>query len=114
MVGREPDLAFLRERLEKAVRGARQLIFVTGEPGIGKTAMLEAFVAGIRTQEERQKSKGKSRGWELGTGASSSSPQAPSLKPLASPVSFAHGQCIEHYGAGEAYLPILVDCSESF
>jgi DNA-binding winged helix-turn-helix (wHTH) protein len=40
VVGREPDLAFLHERLEKAVRGARQLIFVTGEPGIGKTTLV--------------------------------------------------------------------------
>src|SRR5262245_26560699 len=37
LVGREAELAQLHEWLAKAARGERQLIFVTGEPGIGKT-----------------------------------------------------------------------------
>jgi predicted ATPase len=31
--------------LEKASTGHRQVVFVTGEPGIGKSALLEAFLA---------------------------------------------------------------------
>ena len=49
-------------------------MFVTGEPGIGKTALVEAF----------------SR--EIGGG------DAPRI---------GRGQCVEQYGAGEAYLPVL-------
>jgi DNA-binding winged helix-turn-helix (wHTH) protein len=43
LVGREPELAQLYQWLEKAVSGERQMVFVTGEPGIGKTALVEAF-----------------------------------------------------------------------
>jgi predicted ATPase len=60
--------------LEKALRGERQLVFVTGESGIGKTALAEAFL-------EQVEAAGRMR--------------------------VGRGQCVEHYGAGEAYLPIL-------
>src|SRR5262249_7566621 len=73
------------------VSGERQMVFVTGEPGIGKTALVEAFRQRLEASDWRPVP----------------SPQASSLKPLASPVRFAHGQCIEHYGVGEAYLPLL-------
>ena len=43
MVGREPTLAELQRCLSKAVRGQRQIIFVTGEPGIGKTTLVDEF-----------------------------------------------------------------------
>jgi DNA-binding winged helix-turn-helix (wHTH) protein len=43
MVGREPALEALRGYLRQAVRGQRQLVFVTGEAGIGKTTLVEAF-----------------------------------------------------------------------
>ncbi len=44
LVGREEEMATLRQRLEAALRGERQLVFVTGEPGIGKTTLVEAFL----------------------------------------------------------------------
>src|SRR5262245_36450110 len=37
LVGRESELARLYAYWEKAQRGERQVVFVTGEPGIGKT-----------------------------------------------------------------------------
>ena len=40
-------LAALRARLAKALSGQRQLVFVTGEPGIGKTALVETFLAEV-------------------------------------------------------------------
>src|SRR5262245_39937269 len=83
---RHAELAQLYQWLEKAVSGERQIVFVTGEPGIGKTALVEAFRQRLEASDWRP----------------IPSPQASSLKPLASPVRFAHGQCIEHYGAGEA------------
>jgi predicted ATPase len=99
-VGRETELARLYELFIEAVNGERQVIFVTGEPGIGKTSLIEAFRQRLESGD-----------WELGTRdwRLETSPRLPasSLKPQTSPVSFAHGQCIEQYGAGEAYLPVL-------
>jgi DNA-binding winged helix-turn-helix (wHTH) protein/tetratricopeptide (TPR) repeat protein len=43
MVGREPALEALRGYLRQAVRGQRQLVFVTGEAGIGKTTLVDTF-----------------------------------------------------------------------
>lgn len=90
LVGRETDLAQLHRLLEKAANGERQLVFVTGEPGIGKTALIDAFLSGIR---------------ERRTGNSSPAPPAP--RSLMPGPWIAQGQCIEHYGVGEAYMPVL-------
>lgn len=73
-VGRETALAQLESALGQALAGRRQLVFVSGEAGIGKTALVEAL-------RERIAHAGSAElGW---------------------------GHCIEHYGAGEAYLPLL-------
>ena len=53
----------------------RRLVFVTGEAGIGKTTIIERFLAGA----------------SRASGA----------------LLVARGQCVEHRGAGEAYLPVL-------
>ncbi len=114
LVGRDTELAQLRRWLEESTNGKRQLVFVTGEPGIGKTALVETFLAGIRqqttdsrqretedwglgTEEESQKSKSKSQKAKIQTPARALLPYA----------WLAWGQCIESYGAGEAYLPVL-------
>ncbi|MBI3801569.1 MAG: AAA family ATPase [Deltaproteobacteria bacterium] len=73
-VGRETELAQLQRWFEKALQGERQIVFVTGEPGIGKTTLVEAFLERIASD--------------------------PTLW-------IARGQCVAHYGVGEAYLPIL-------
>lgn len=73
MVGRAPHLQRLLSRLERARAGQRGTVFVTGEPGIGKTALLEAFLDRAA----------QAPGW------------------------IARGQCLQHHGAGETYLPIL-------
>jgi DNA-binding winged helix-turn-helix (wHTH) protein/predicted ATPase len=73
-VGREAELAQLHRWLQRALRGSRQVGFVTGEAGLGKTTLLERFLQ------------------ELGSYGA---------------VWIGRGQCIEHYGAGEAYLPVL-------
>ena len=43
LVGRGGALEVLRETWLRAVSGERQIVFVTGEPGIGKTALAEEF-----------------------------------------------------------------------
>jgi DNA-binding winged helix-turn-helix (wHTH) protein len=72
IVGREAELTQLHGWLERARAGERQIVFVTGEPGIGKTTVVETF-----------------------------------LNQIEEPVWIGRGQCIEHYGAGEAYMPVL-------
>src|SRR5262249_56591725 len=67
-------VAELHRWLEHVEQGARQLVFLTGEPGMGKTAVVDAWVAQVAAAGDL---------W------------------------LAQGQCIEHYGAGEAYLPVL-------
>ena len=57
-----------------AEQGARQLLLVTGEPGVGKTTVVEEL---LRTAIQS------------GT------------------VRATWGQCVEHYGAGEPYQPLL-------
>ena len=74
VVGREADLERLHGWFQQAIGGARQIIFVTGEAGIGKTTLVDRFLDQVATQAGC---------W------------------------LARGQCIEHYGAGEAYLPVL-------
>ena len=43
LVGRSAALAALRDYLAQACRGQRQFVSVTGEPGIGKTALVDEF-----------------------------------------------------------------------
>ncbi len=104
LVGREEELAHLHRLFVKAVNGERQIVFVTGEAGIGKTALIDAFVQSLASrvqsqEEESQKSKIKSQKSKIEN-------PAPNTQHL-TPVFIGQGQCIEHYGAGEAYLPVL-------
>lgn len=46
-VGRDAELAMLWTALATAESGSRQLTLISGEPGIGKTAIVEAFLAGL-------------------------------------------------------------------
>jgi len=47
LVGRESQLGWLTERFELARAGQRQVIFLTGEAGIGKTSIVDAFVRSV-------------------------------------------------------------------
>ena len=73
-VGRDTELTQLAQWWTTVQQGQRQVGMLVGEPGIGKTALVETFVAQVRATED---------------------------------VWIGHGQCLDHYGAGEAYLPIL-------
>jgi DNA-binding winged helix-turn-helix (wHTH) protein len=43
LVGRDMALTELQDCLRRVMRGQRQIVFVTGEPGIGKTALADKF-----------------------------------------------------------------------
>jgi DNA-binding winged helix-turn-helix (wHTH) protein/tetratricopeptide (TPR) repeat protein len=47
VVGRDNALSLLRNYLENMRRGQRQLVFVTGEAGIGKTTLVDSFMRSI-------------------------------------------------------------------
>ena len=47
IVGREEELVWMQKRMENALRGERQVVFVTGEPGIGKTSLVDNFVVSL-------------------------------------------------------------------
>jgi DNA-binding winged helix-turn-helix (wHTH) protein len=47
VVGRDAELSRLRTALARARGGLRQLCFVTGEPGIGKSTLVRTFLAGL-------------------------------------------------------------------
>src|SRR5262252_6692971 len=46
-IGREPELAVLREAWDSICRGSGRVVSVEGEPGVGKTALVEEFLAGV-------------------------------------------------------------------
>jgi DNA-binding winged helix-turn-helix (wHTH) protein/predicted ATPase len=74
LVGRVQALDALHRSLATALTGVRQILFVTGEAGLGKTMLVDTFLATVVDQ---------GRLW------------------------IGRGQCLDHYGAGEAYLPVL-------
>jgi predicted ATPase/DNA-binding winged helix-turn-helix (wHTH) protein len=74
LVGRTGEMGALQTVFESTRDHRRQVVFVTGEPGIGKTALTDAFLAEIA---------------------------APSGALI------ARGSCVEQFGTGEAYLPVL-------
>jgi predicted ATPase len=43
LVGREPELGVLRQHWEQAKAGAGQVVLVSGEPGIGKSRLVQEF-----------------------------------------------------------------------
>jgi len=47
VVGRNEALAWMERCLDKVLAGERQTIFVTGEAGVGKTALIDAFLRRI-------------------------------------------------------------------
>ena len=71
VAGRSSELARLRAAWDVASTGKRTVVWVAGDAGIGKTTLIDGFVASLGE------------------------------------VTSARGQCVEQYGAGEPYLPIL-------
>jgi len=70
-IGRRDALARLHADWALTCGGSRTIAWVAGEPGIGKTTLIEHFIAGL--------------------------PDAFCIR----------GQCVDQYGGGEPYLPVL-------
>jgi class 3 adenylate cyclase/predicted ATPase len=51
LVGREEESGLLRRRWEQSKAGLGQVVFVSGEAGIGKSALVEALRAQVRAEE---------------------------------------------------------------
>jgi DNA-binding winged helix-turn-helix (wHTH) protein/tetratricopeptide (TPR) repeat protein len=73
LVQRERELEALNAALVRARSGQRQVVFITGEAGIGKTSVVDRFLSDS----------------------------------AAADVIVARGQCVEHRGEAEAYMPVL-------
>ena len=59
MVGRAGPLGELQAAFKKALRGQRQVIFVAGEPGIGKTMLVDSFHRHASRQENVRTARGQ-------------------------------------------------------
>lgn len=77
LVGRERELEQMHQWLGAAADGERQAVFISGEPGIGKTSLVETFLRQLRGGRQPRDAR------------------------------VGRGQCVEQYGEGEAYLPVL-------
>ncbi len=82
-LGRDLPMQQLKDAWAESLHGRRQIVFVTGEPGIGKTTLVEAFVDSLRP-----------------TDGAAHKATTPSLL-------LGRGRCVEEYGSTEAYRPIL-------
>jgi len=59
VVGRTAEFEMLGAVLDAAGQGRRQLVFVTGEAGIGKTTLLDEFLADSRTRVHARTARGQ-------------------------------------------------------
>jgi DNA-binding winged helix-turn-helix (wHTH) protein/tetratricopeptide (TPR) repeat protein len=84
LVGRSAECARLLAACQRASAGQREIVFVTGDAGIGKSRLVDAFLSMVATGVARSADTAR-------TGAAL----------------VGRGQCIEHFGAGEPYLPVL-------
>ena len=74
VVGREGELMQLSRWWARVQEGERHLVVVTGEPGMGKTTLVDAFLHRLTGE---------------------------------TPCDIARGQCVEPFGVGEPYRPVL-------
>jgi DNA-binding winged helix-turn-helix (wHTH) protein len=58
-VGREREIEHLAATFDRLIEGQRELVFVTGDTGIGKTSLVRAFLAGISEQTGARIARGQ-------------------------------------------------------
>jgi predicted ATPase/DNA-binding winged helix-turn-helix (wHTH) protein len=85
LAGRNAELTKLHQLLTKATKGMRQVVFIAGDQGIGKTSLIDVFLETLNPDE-----------YVL------SRNDARQVFPW-----IARGQCIKSHGAAEAYMPLM-------
>ena len=80
VVGRANEIEQLDAWFEDALESSRQLVFITGEAGLGKTTLIEHWMNSLRATQ---------RAGEGGRAA------------------LARGRCLQQFGSGEPYLPVF-------
>lgn len=76
VVGRRDALATLHSCWQRVLAGERQLVWVVGDAGVGKTTLIESFARELPAD------------------------------------TVVFGRCVEHFGAGEPFLPLLEALNE--
>ena len=80
VVGRTREFEQLDEWFDAAVDSSRQIVFISGEAGMGKSTLVDTWMKRLR-----------SRG----------------LGPDRGGVALARGRCLQQFGSGEPYLPVF-------
>lgn len=75
-IGRKRELGSLARSWNRVMQGKRLVFWIAGEPGIGKTTLIDRFVSGLDD------------------------------------AACARGHCVQHYGSGEPYHPVLEALAE--
>ena len=75
-IGRKRELGSLARAWSRVTQGKRVVFWIAGEPGIGKTTLIDRFISGQHD------------------------------------VACARGHCVQHYGSGEPYHPVLEALAE--
>jgi len=50
LVGRAAEVAALRQRLAQSLQGQRQMVLISGEAGLGKTSVVDTFLASLPSE----------------------------------------------------------------
>ena len=78
VVGRDFEFANLNDCFDTASRGVRQVVFIAGEAGLGKTTLLDSWLRSLASRE------------------------AETVRPA-----IGRGRCLQQFGSGEPYLPMF-------
>lgn len=89
LVGRQGELASVHDAYRRACQGQSQVVFLSGEAGIGKTSLLDSFLGSL--QQPARKAKRESR-------------QQPPV--------IARACCVNQYGNTGTFAPIIDLLSE--
>jgi predicted ATPase/DNA-binding winged helix-turn-helix (wHTH) protein len=79
VVGRASEIEQLDAWYEDALESSRQLVFITGEAGLGKTTLIEHWMNSLREGQAGESGRAV----------------------------LARGRCLQQFGSGEPYLPIF-------
>jgi len=77
VVGRKDELAQIDRLFKIALDGIRQIVFITGEPGLGKTTLVNSWLDSLASRDEF------------------------------AGIAAGQGRCLQQFGSSEPYLPVF-------